>query len=304
MMSEPSTNQMHTRTQMYLLLATGWPVMLGLLTLYVPTYIRLANTLWQASENAHGPIILITALWLIGRRWRVLATPVPEGGGGTWSASLLLGFGLLLYVLGRSQDIYLFEVGSQLPVLFACAWLFKGWRVAKTLWFPILFLIFLVPLPGFIVDSLTGPLKQQVSSLVADMLYTFGYPIGRSGVVLTMGNYQLLVADACSGLNSMFSLSAMGLLYAHLRGRRGGLHDGLLIASILPIAFVANIGRVMALALITYHFGDGVGQGFMHDFAAIAEFVMAVLALFAVDYLLVALLAKRMRVRVIHRASL
>lgn len=280
---------MHAHTHLQtpsLLLATWWPVALGLLVLYVPTYVNLANTLWSTAENAHGPIILIAALWLIGRRWHVFAVPLPDEGSGTLPATLLLAFGLLLYVLGRSQELYLFEVGSQLPVLFASAWLLKGWRVAKSLWFPILFLIFLVPLPGFIVDSLTGPLKQQVSSMVDNILYVFGYPIGRSGVVLTVGDYQLLVADACSGINSMFSLSAMGLLYAHLRGRRGGLHDGLLIASILPIAFAANIGRVTALVLITYHFGDGVGQGFMHDFAAITEFVMAVLALFAVDFLL------------------
>lgn len=266
-------------------LVTWWPVVLGLLVLYVPTYISLANTLWQTPENAQGPIILVVALWLISRHWRVLAAPPQDAGSSTLPASLLA-LSLLIYVVGRSQGIYLFEVGSQLPVLFACVWLLKGWRVAKALWFPILFLVFLVPLPGFIVDSLTNPLKQQVSSVVDHVLYAAGYPIGRNGVVLTVGNYQLLVADACSGLNSMFSLSAMGLLYTHLRGRRDWLHNGLLIASILPIAFAANIGRVMALVLITYHFGDGVGQGFMHDFAAITEFVMAVLALFAVDYLL------------------
>ena len=270
-----------------------WPVALGLLVLYVPTYINLAHTLWQTPDNAHGPIILLVALWLMLRRRAVLAMPRQETESATLPASLLLALGLLLYVLGRSQGIYVFEVSSQLPVLFACVWLLKGWRAAKALWFPILFLIFLVPLPGFIVDSLTGPLKQLVSSAVDYVLHAAGYPISRSGVVLTMGYYQLLVADACSGLNSMFSLSAMVLLYVYLRGHRGWLHDTLLIVSILPIAFAANIGRVLALALITYHFGDGAGQGFMHDFAAIAEFVMAVLTLFAVDYLLIYILQWR-----------
>lgn len=279
---------MHAHTQVqvpYHPLATWWPVLLGLLVLYVPTYVSLAETLWPTPENAHGPIILIVALWLLLRRRDVFAAVPQVGESGRLPASLLA-FGLLLYVLGRSQGIYIFEVGSQLPVVFACVWLLNGWHAAKALWFPIFFLIFLIPLPGFMVDALTNPLKQQVTGGVDQVLYVLGYPISRSGVVLTMGPYQLLVADACSGLNSMFSLSALGLLYAYLRGRRGWLHDGLLIASILPIAFAANIGRVLALALITYHFGDGVGQGFMHDFAAIAEFVMAVLALFLVDHLL------------------
>lgn len=266
-------------------LMAWWPVVLGLLALYVPTYISLASTVWSTPENGHGPIILIVTLWLIARRREVLlADSFRDDNSGTATASLLLAFGLLLYVLGRSQGIYFFEAGSQLPVLFACVWLLKGWRAAKTLLFPILFLVFLVPLPGFLVDSLTNPLKQQVSTVVDLALHAAGYPIGRNGVVLTMGSYQLLVADACSGLNSMFSLSAMGLLYLYLRGRKNWLHDGLLVASILPIAFAANTGRVMVLALITYHFGDAAGQGFMHDFAAIAEFVIAVLALFATDY--------------------
>lgn len=279
---------MHAHTQIQapsLPLAAWWPVLLGLLVLYVPTYASLAGTLWPTPENAHGPIILIVALWLLLRRPDLFAA-VPDARARGGPPASLLAFGLLLYVLGRSQGIYLFEVGSQLPVLFACVWLLNGWHAAKASWFPIFFLIFLIPLPGFIVDAFTNPLKQQVSAGVDQLLYALGYPISRSGVVLTMGHYQLLVADACSGINSMFSLSALGLLYAYLRGRRGWLHDGLLIASILPIAFAANIGRVLALALITYHFGDGVGQGFMHDFAAIAEFVMAVLALFLVDHLL------------------
>lgn len=279
---------MHAHTQIQapsLPLAAWWPVLLGLLVLYVPTYASLADTLWPTSENAHGPIILIVALWLLLRR-RDFFAAVPHVGASGGPPASLLAFGLLLYVLGRSQGIYLFEVGSQLPVLFACVWLLNGWHAAKASWFPIFFLIFLIPLPGFIVDAFTNPLKQQVSAGVDQVLYALGYPISRSGVVLTMGHYQLLVADACSGINSMFSLSALGLLYAYLRGRKGWLHDGLLLASILPIAFAANIGRVLALALITYHFGDSVGQGFVHDFAAIAEFVMAVLALFLVDYLL------------------
>lgn len=276
------------------LLTSWWPVVLGLLVLYVPTYISLVNTLWQQPENGHGPIVLIAVLWLISRRWNVLASAQQVDR--AWLASLLLAFGLSLYALGRSQDIVMFEVGSQIPVLFACVWLLSGWRVVKALWFPIMFLVFLVPLPGFIVDSFTGSLKQNVSGLVEHILYAAGYPIGRSGVVLTVGDYQLLVADACSGLNSMFSLSAMGLLYVYLRRRQSWLHDGLLLASLLPIAFVANIGRVMALVLITYHFGDDVGQGFMHDFAAMAEFVIAVLALFATDYLLGLIIYRRCNV--------
>jgi len=114
-------------------------------------------------------------------------------------------------------------------------------------------------------------------------LYAAGYPIARSGVMLSIGQYQLLVADACSGLNSMFSLSALGLLYLYLTGERPGWHRTVMIASILPVAFGANVLRVAALVLITYHLGDQAGQGFLHGFAGIAMLCSALGLMFILD---------------------
>jgi hypothetical protein len=76
----------------------------------------------------------------------------------------------------------------------------------------------MIPLPGIIVDAVTGPLKQWISVIVVELLYGVGYPIARNGVILTIGQYQMLVADACSGLHSMYSLSALGTLVHVHRG--------------------------------------------------------------------------------------
>jgi len=266
------------------ILAEWWPVILGLLVMYVPTYGGLANGIWNTEEQAHGPIVLMVVLWLLWQKRADILAPAertsPIAGG------VLLVFGLLLYILGRSQDILIFEVGSQIPVLAGVLLVTKGGRPVKALWFPLLFIVFLIPLPGFFVDALTGPLKQYVSVLAEQMLYAAGYPIARNGVVLTIGSYQLLVADACSGLHSMYSLSAMGLLYLYLMQHTGWLRNGILLISIWPIAFAANVIRVMVLVLITYHLGDEAGQGFLHGFAGIALFVISLLFLFALDAVL------------------
>ncbi|MGH6612326.1 MAG: archaeosortase/exosortase family protein, partial [Burkholderiaceae bacterium] len=103
---------------------------------------------------------------------------------------------------------------------------------------------------------------------------------------LSIGQYQLLVADACSGLNSIFSLSAMGLLYLYLMRHRSMLRDTLLVLSIVPIAIFANLLRVLFLVLLTFHFGDGAGQGFLHGFAGMFLFAVALLMLFGFDRLL------------------
>jgi len=260
------------------------PVIAGLLVLYVPTFYDLATTLWQQDDLAHGPIILAIIVWLIWQQRKALlvvpvnTAPVPGFG--------LLVFGVLLYAVGRSQDIIMFEVGALAPILAGVLLVARGWAGVRALWFPLLFIVFMVPLPGFFVDALTLPLKQNVSVIAEQLLYVAGYPIARNGVVLTIGQYQLLVADACSGLNSMFSLSALGLLYLHLMRYQSWLHNGLILASILPIAFCANIVRVMILVLVTYHLGDAAGQGFLHNFSGMALFIIALLILFGFDALL------------------
>jgi exosortase B len=247
----------------------------------------LAHGLWNEDDHAHGPIVLIVAIYLIWQQRAVFldatARPTPVQAALGWT---LLALGLLAYALGRSQDILLFEVGSQIPVILGALLITLGVRAALALWFALFFLIFIVPLPGFIVDAATGPLKQYISVIAEQVLYAAGYPIARSGVTLTVGPYQLLVADACSGLHSMFSLSAMGLLYLYLMQHSSPLRNLLIIAAIIPIAFVANVVRVMVLILVTYHLGDEAGQGFLHGFAGIMLFVIGLLFLFALDGIL------------------
>ena len=260
-----------------------WPVMLGLGVLLLPTYLRLNHDVWNDEAQAHGPFVLLVVIWLFVKKWRALMAI--EGPSWPVSGIAFFSVGLLLYIIGRSQSLILLEVGAQIPILIGLLLFLFGWRAVKLLWFPLLFLIFMVPLPGFVIDGITGPLKGYVSAVVDWVLYGVGYPISRNGVIISIGPYQLLVADACSGLNSMFSLSAMGLLYLHLMQYRSKMRNILMIASILPIAFLANVIRVMLLVLVTYYFGDATGQAF-HEYAGILLFLLALLLLFSFDALL------------------
>ncbi len=267
------------------------PVTLGLLVLYVPSIIDLSQTFWRTDIGGHGPIILAVVVWLLWRERAALFgpqqdTPMPRAG---WT---LIGVGLLLYVLGRSQEFFQFEVGSMIPLLYGVVLALRGKQVAKRLWFPIFFLCFFVPLPGSLLDAILIPLKQQVSSIVEWLLHLLGYPVARSGVVLTIGPYQLLIADACSGLNSMIALSGVGLLFIYLIKHPSTAYNLVLLFAILPIAFLANIMRVTLLMLVTYHFGDGAGQAF-HDYAGYLEIVFAFGAFFAFDAIVSPLFRRR-----------
>jgi exosortase B len=271
----PALSYLNPKAAPWFILLAGWAVMFG------PTYWDLAGTLWRSDDQFHGVIILVVVAWLIwDQRLAVVAKPAAPR---TALGGTLFVFGLLLYIVGRSQDILIFEVGAQIPVLAGALLIMQGRSALSALWFPILYFAFMVPLPGFLVDAMTGPLKQWVSILAENILYAVGYPIARSGVTLSIGPYQLLVADACSGLHSMFSLSALGLLYMYLMARKSWLHNGIMLVSILPIAFAANIVRVIILVLITYHLGDEAGQGFLHGMAGMVLIVVALLCFFLQD---------------------
>jgi exosortase B len=262
-----------------------WPIVLGLLLLYVPTYINLANTAWQYEDQAHGPIILLVIFYLLWARRdcfinQQVLSPQPVLG---W---ILLILGLLLYVLGRSQDILIFDIGSQIPVLAGILLITRGFTGIKSFWFPLFFIIFMIPIPGFILDAITLPMKISVSYVAEYVLYVLGYPMARSGVILQIGQYQLLVADACAGLHTLMSLEALGLLYLNIVRTDSLFRNITLAVLIVPISFTANVIRVMTLTLVTYYFGDAAGQGFMHGFAGMLLFVVALALIIWADSLL------------------
>jgi len=262
----------------WLLAAFGFAVM------YVPLYWWAANGIWQSDDHAHGALILAVMAWLFwGLRAQIAAVPARPQPLVGW---LVFAIGLFLYVVGEVFQISILGFGSQPFVVAGILLLLKGTGATRVAWFALFYFIFMIPLPGIIVDAVTGPLKNWISAIVVEILYRVGYPISRSGVVLTIGQYQMLVADACSGLHSMYSLSALGTLFMYIMARTSRLHNAIMVASILPIAFIANIVRVMILVLITYHFGDEAGQGFLHGTAGMVLMLVALACFFALDALL------------------
>lgn len=259
-------------------------VFAGLALLYLPTYWSLSQTIWRSPDQSQGPLMLAAALWLLFDRRRAIAA-VPAEPRNVLGGSVLA-FGLLLYVVGRSQSIWIFEVGSQLFVFAALLLIFKGMAALRLAVFPILFLIFMVPLPGPLVAAVTGPLKAGVSYIASELLFAFGYPVSRAGVILTVGPYLILVADACAGLTSMFSLEAVGLLYLNIVRHPSVTRNVALSLLVIPIAFCANVVRVLVLVLVTYHLGDAAGQGFLHGFAGLLLFIVALVMIVAVDHVL------------------
>ncbi|PPD54700.1 MAG: exosortase B [Methylotenera sp.] len=259
-----------------------WPILVGLIALYLPTYYALSTGIWGNQDQAHGPIVLAVVLYLFWQKRDLLlantASPAwPVLGG------ICLAFGLLCYVVGRSQDILLLDVGSQIFVISGIFLITRGASVLKAMWFPLFFIFFMIPLPGVFLDAVTMPMKMAVSYVAEHILFWFGYPIARTGVILQIGQYQLLVADACAGMHTLISLEALGLLYLNLVKHDSLFRNITLAILIVPISFTANVIRVIVLTLVTYYFGDAAGQGFVHGFAGMVLFVVALTLIMSVD---------------------
>ncbi len=250
--------------------------------LFVPTYVALAHGAWHDEEYAHGPIVLAVCALLAWRRRDALE----EGGRPAPIAGVLaLAFGLVAYVVGRSQGLIALEVGAELPVLAGVLLLVGGYALVRRFAVPLVLLAFVVPLPGFILDTLTAPLKAGVSAAVAGLLHALGFPVVREGVVLDVGGHPMLVADACSGLNSLYGLLALALVYAQLTPPARRSRVALLALAAVPIAVAANIVRVLFLVVVTYRFGEAAGQGPLHTAAGVIVFVVALLLLVGLDKL-------------------
>src|SRR6266853_661313 len=154
-----------------------YALLLACLIAYFPTFLHLAQGPWQTEQEGHGPLIIVASLWLVWASREQLAkaeiVPAPIIG---WAVFLI---GLTMLFMARTQDLISVEVLSELPVIAGCVLMLAGWKILKILAFPIGFLLFTIPAPGWMVDGATVPLKVFISDLVTRLLYVTGYPVAQ-----------------------------------------------------------------------------------------------------------------------------
>lgn len=254
-----------------------------MLSLIAPTMLRIAQRSWSSEQGAHGPIVLAIALWLLWREWpaiRARARPGSRMVGGVALTALLP-----LYVVAHILGSLFVESLAVYLAMLATLYLFVGWPAMRAAWFALVYPIFLLPPPGTAIAIATQPLRLGISEQAVNLLSAFGYPTAREGLSIFVGQYELLVKTACGGLNSIISLSAVGLFYSYMRHGAGPLYHLFLVTVIVAMAVVANFVRVIMLILITYYLGENAAQGFLHQFAGLTMFAVAMGGIFLIDRL-------------------
>ena len=261
-----------------------WVVLaVGAALMVVPTMATVATVAWSTEQGAHGPIVLVIAIWLFARSWPAMRADAKPGS--PLLGGIALAVMLVAYTLAHVVGSIVIESAAMFGALVAVLYLVVGARAIRAHWFPVAYFIFVLPLPGSWVATLTQPLRLQISEYAVDLLGLFGYPVARTGLMIYVDQYALEVRAACSGLNSMISLSAIGLFYVYIRHHANLMHCAIMSVAIVAMALLANFMRVLILILVTYYFGDAAAQGFLHMFAGMTMFAIALIGLIALDEL-------------------
>jgi exosortase len=262
-------------------IARAWPLIVAFAILAIPTMVTLGGETWSTETGAQGPLVLCTGAWLL---WRLVPELRDQAEPGHPLVTIaILVMALASYIFGRAYDFITMEVAGVYGAGIAMLHARLGARLMIRNWFPFLYLAFVIPPPDYVLTRLTAPLKQFVSHLSTDWLAAFGLPVAREGVTIFVAQYQLLVEDACSGMNSIVGIIAISLLYIYLTRGSSWRYSLLLTSLAVPIAIVANILRIMTLILLTYFFGDQVAQGFLHYTAGFFLFALSLLLVFSLD---------------------
>ena len=256
---------------------------IGLAAILLPTMYDVARLTWTTEQGGHAPIIVATGAWLL---WRELkANQSLLNPGNIWLGSIALAACLLFYAAARITGILELESLGMYGGIVSAFYLLLGGRLLRALWFPILYLAAALPPPDQVVTLVTQPLKIGISDFAVSILHALGYPIASTGVTIQIANYQLFVAAACAGLNSIITLSAICMFYVYLR-HRSDLTAFLIVAAlVIPVAVFSNFVRVLVLILITYYMGEAAAQGFLHDFAGLLLFLVSLLSILGADAL-------------------
>lgn len=253
----------------------------GLLVLAVPTLIENARQSWSTEQGEQGPIVLAIGLWLLARQW-----PRMRKVGRPGSAVVTLALGsaaALTYGLGRVSDQFLVESYALYGLVLTGVYGLVGIRGMAKGWFALAYLIFALPAPYTLTWMLTNHLRLGITQAAVAFYRALGFSIVRDGLDILVDQYVLAVREACSGMNSLVSLSAIGLVYIYIRRAPPAWYFLIMAVPLVCFAILGNFVRVLVLIALTHYFGDAIAQSYLHETAGLVTFLVALFGVIALD---------------------
>jgi exosortase D (VPLPA-CTERM-specific) len=244
----------------------------GFVHSFWPTIHGLSQQLLNNDDFSHGLIILPVSLYIVWeKRKEIAAVDIRTD----WRALSLLLFSVCLFAIGElGAELFTTRV-SLILMLISAIWLLYGFELVKVIRFPLIYLFFMLPLPGFIYRNITFPLQLLSSTWAVEILQSLGITAYREGNVIDMGFSQFQVVEACNGLRFILPLFSLGVLFAFWWSKDKVLWKRLLlIFASIPIAILSNVIRIAGTGIISMYWGVEAAQGFFHDFSGWVVFML------------------------------
>lgn len=230
-----------------------------LLVCYAPVLQRLVRDWYYIEDVGHGFFVPLVAGYIAWRKRDELLSL--ETSPNWWGLVLVVLAALQLYAATLGAELFLSRTAFVLSVVGVVTFL-GGARLLRALSFPLALLLFMIPLPAIIYYQITFPLQLLASRVAEHSLTLLGIPVLREGNILELPNQQLSVVEACSGIRSLLSLTFLSLVYAWFFDEKRWMRLVLFVATI-PIAIVANAGRVTLTGLIS-EYDPELAKGSFH----------------------------------------
>jgi exosortase len=250
--------------------------------LYAVVVPRLVQQWASDDDYTHGFLIVPLALYFVWERRGRLAAMTPQP---SLLGAGLLAVGLLMLVVGSVGAELFLQRGSLVVVLAGLVWLILGAAFLRELLFPLVFLVFMIPLPAIVLNAVAFPLQLFAAQSATFCMQVAGIPVLREGNTIVLSNTTLEVVEACSGIRSLQALLALGAVYGYFTQKAVWKRWALLVLSI-PIAIAANAFRVAGTGFLAHFIGAEAAQGFYHSFAGWIVFAVAFVLLLGAGTLL------------------
>jgi exosortase len=231
------------------------------------------------SYYSHGYIVPFIFAYLVLRKRRQLAALEPRG---SFLGLPLIILGLFIYVVSYFLVLNFVAYTSFLIVIFGIILFLGGWQITKALSLPLLFLIFMIPLPKVLSLSISFEMKLFAAEISSWLTNLVGVETTVSGSRIFYPGGYLWIGDSCSGLRLLIYFLALGAVLVQVTS--GEIwKKSVLFISIIPIALAANVVRIFLLILASYLYGSQIVNGFLHYLIILMVFVAGLIVLITLN---------------------
>ncbi|MBZ5647045.1 MAG: exosortase [Acidobacteriia bacterium] len=253
-----------------------WIILAGaMLALVAVLYHGILATLaldwWNDPNFSHGFFVPAFSLFVLWQERAQLAKLEPRP---SWWGSFFVAGALAMLIVGSLGAEFFLSRTSFIVLLGGLVIQFFGWQVFRAILFPWAVLFLMVPIPAIIFNQITFPLQLFASRLATVLLTLLGVPVLREGNVIQLPIMSLEVAEACSGIRSLVSLTTLAVIYGYFIETRTSRRVWMAVFAV-PIAVAANAMRVMGTGLVAQYWDPSKAEGFFHEFSGWFIFILS-----------------------------